>query len=355
MATVFTKLPSVALGFASLFILTLFLGVCLSKTLLKTLIEHRVLALFSVSIFLISLYKAIIDVVRGNFTTLFAYLAIPVYATMALTLTIWLQEKPKRAFLLMQMYTASFCIIFMTYSNNFIIDSGPTIRSVANFYNPNEMNIYSYFSIAFAVLLIAVEKKYVYFNVFLAAVSFVATLLGKSRTAMLAIFLGAILAIILAFYHRSISSYKIRQRRKYDRSVKALIGIFIFVLSTFILLRILTPDIRTVVDARGEYYTAEGRAQLNDAYPELEIEKEQLTPNASKNDEAINTETTKLPGKNNGDAILDRYLHGNRTERSEIFTNLRLKIWEDYLVQVPDYWLIGAENRFESMARCKVK
>jgi len=353
-----------ALGLAGLFALLL---------LCKAVIHHKVaeyvrrdavffaLALLTIGI---TTVKYISDLINGRQSSFFAYYAIPVYMVGALALSVWLRERKNHIYTMMQAYSIMFCVCFLIFCDRHIMDVGGVVRAVGNYSNPNEMSVYAFCAIVFSGILLW-EKKYVMpLNLLLAAIATAALLSSQSRTAIggLALTIAGFLLALLYVVLRG----RFRKGRRSWRGTVGIIGGYIIL--SALLLQWISPNLLTVSDIRGEYYTYNGKMELIQAYPHLRAELEEqlrgMEPPSAEEDYFV-PPVTEPPGTvppvteppeaesptyiNAFQRLLYRLVYGNETDDSGILSNLRFKIWLGYFIHLEDFWLFGAENGFASV------
>jgi glycosyltransferase involved in cell wall biosynthesis/O-antigen ligase len=370
MNNIYPKLSSTSLGMAIGFSVILCMLFLLQKKLISVLRGNKVLPLLFLVVFGLTTYKFLADCLAGTAGSILSYYAIPAFLFSVVAFAIWFAEDSSRMFPLMQVYALAFCVVYLIYSGNFIMDVGGVVRSVGNYSNPNEMSIYAFFALCFAVILVFRRQYFVYGNLILASISSAAIILGESRTATGAIIGGAVVTAVVywANSRRARRETSIKQLN-FNKIFHASLSIGAFVLMTLMAAFLLHPDLLTVTDIRGEHYTLEGRRELIKAYPELESKFEELyniseeggdSPLTDESErEAESSVTSQEPssgdslgsfGTNAVERFLTRIFFGNKTESSSLLSNLRFTIWAKYLTKVKDYWLIGAENGFTSVS-----
>ena len=376
-----------SLGFAGLFSIVLLCKAVLQRRVIEYVRRDILMFLLFLATAIITTVKYGIDIFNNSQTTFFGYYAIPIYMAGAFSVGVWLRENRSRIYELMQAYSIMFCLLFLLFNDRYIMDLGGVVRAVGNYSNPNEMSVYAFCALCFSAILLWAKQYSTFLNLVLSAISLSALFLSQSRTSILAVILMLVMTgfvWILGVLHNKSSAKSMFRRLVSGRSM---ISIAVFALLTVLCFRLFSPNLLTVTDIRGEFYTYIGRVELIHAYPQLKEPLEALLlesePPSKEEDYFANQEPEKdppqdeTPGQepdqnspqdppaeekppqgitpqkptiNAFQSMIMRLVYGNGTDDSGVLSNLRFRIWLGYLFDVKDYWLWGAEMGFASVS-----
>lgn len=290
-----------------LFSISMFIFLLYNKKLLISIIKGFWLFNFAVVLTIISTIKYLFSLAENQGITFFTVYQIVIFAFFGFLVYVFLAEKkeylPKVSILL----CTTESIMILCFQNTFMLDLG-LYRFMGIYDNPNIQGLFAVISSILSLYVITANYGFKIISLFNFSLAVAAIILSLSRTSLLALIVGLFVFCIFNIKHISKNhSEKIIGR--------IIIGIFLIIFFTYLF----TPN-----DSDMKQAVVIGKTSV------------QKTQKSS----AKKSEST--PKKDVRTAISSR-LSLSSESKSSIRHNLRFSIWEGYLKNISDYYLIGTD------------